>query len=634
MLLSGDVLSVSSLLDKILGRPLKSSERAKQELSVVTGVPVLGLDALSSVAYGPEAALTILVPVGAIGLRCMPMLTVAILVLLTILYVSYRQTIAAYPNGGGAYIVAKENLGARAGLVAGAALLLDYMLNVAVGISAGVAALVSAVPALHHHQLSICLAVLAILTFINLRGVRESGLIFTLPTFAFVGCVGVAIIIGLIRAWQSGGHPEPVEPLPKLPKATEAVTAWLLLRAFASGCTAMTGVEAVSNGVPLFAKPTVRNAHWTLTVIVAVLGVLLLGLAWLCPAYHIGAMDQQKPGYQTILSQLVVATTGRGVFYYVAIASILIILTFSANTSFADFPRVCRLLAEDEYLPPSFANRGRRLVFTQGIGILAIISGLILIGFGGVTERLIPLFAVGAFSAFTLSQAGMVGHWRRKRGKGAHTSMVINGAGAVCTGVALAIIIVAKFIEGAWVTLIIVPGVVVLFQRIHQHYQKITKEIGQPVELKTAKVQPPVVIIPIDGWNRVAERALRFGMEMSDDIIALHVTADKDGDEYLREVWAEQVEKPAKAAKVSVPRLEIIFSPYRQIYDPILDFVKETRKAKSDRLIAVIIPDLVEPHWYEWLLHNHHGLGLRAFLLRERDPRIVVITTPWYLREK
>jgi len=596
-------------------------------------VPVLGLDALASVAYGPEAALTILVPAGLVGLRFMPLITVSILILLTILYVSYRQTIAAYPNGGGAYVVAKENLGARFGLVAGAALLLDYMLNVAVGISAGVAAVISAVPWLHHYQLALCLFVLVFLTLLNLRGVRESGLVFTFPVFAFVGCVGGALIIGLTRAWLSGGHPAPVEPLPKVPQATQAISAWLLLRGFASGCTAMTGIEAVSNGVPLFAKPRVINARWTLTVIVIVLGALLLAVAWLCPMYHVSAMDQRQPGYQSILSQLIIAATGSGVFYYVSIVSILVILTFSANTSFAGFPRVCRLLAENEYLPASFANRGRRLVFTQGITALAVISGLILIGFGGITEKLIPLFAIGAFSAFTLSQAGMVGHWLRKRGRGAHVSMFINGAGAVCTGIALAIIVVAKFIEGAWVTLLIVPGLVLLLQQIHKRYREITREVGRSVELKTAAVQPPIVIIPIGGWDCIAERALRFGMEMSDDVIALHVTTENEERNSLRELWTKKVEQPAKEAKAAVPRLELLTSPYRQIYDPILDFVRKTRKEKTDRLIAVIIPELVEPHWYEYLLHNHHGAVLRSRLFRERDQRTIVITTPWYLRD-
>jgi amino acid transporter len=622
-----------SLLDKILGRPLRSSEAEKEELSVVTGVPVLGLDALSSTAYGPEAALTVLIPLGAVGLNYLPIITFAILALLAMLYVSYRQTIAAYPNGGGSYIVAKENLGNRAGLLAAAALLLDYMLNVAVGISAGIAALVSAWPVLQPHTLALCLLVLMMLTIVNLRGIRESGLTFGLPTFLFIVCVGIVIVIGLFRSWESGGHPQPVAAPPKLPVTTQAVTVWLLLRAFASGCTAMTGVEAVSNGVPLFRKPAVRNGHRTLTVIVVILGLLLLGVTHLSRAYQIGAMDQQQPGYQTILAQLVAAIAGRGVFYYVTIASILMVLTFSANTSFADFPRVCRLLAEDSFLPHAFAERGRRLVYSIGISVLALLSGLILFAFGGITEKLIPLFAVGAFTAFTLSQAGMVVHWRRKRGRGARTSLAINTLGATATGVALAIIIVAKFIEGAWITLIIVPGLMVLFQRIGRHYKRIARVVNKPVKLKVEKAQPPIVIIPIGGLNCATERALRFGLQLSDDVTAIHVSAEENQNESLRELWAQNVEEPARAAGSAVPKLEIVYSPYRQIYQPILAFVKKTEKQKPDRVIAVIIPELVEPHWYEYFLHNQRGTWLKTLLFLEGEKRIVVINTPWYLRE-
>src|SRR5438132_4110517 len=421
------------LLDKILGPPLKSSEAAKQELGVITGVPVLGLDALSSTAYGPEAALTILAAAGVAGLHYLPIITITILVLLAMLYVSYRQTIAAYPNGGGAYIVAKENLGTSAGLLAAAALLLDYTLNVAVGISAGIAAVVSAIPVLHRFMLTLCLLVLLILTIINLRGVRESGLAFGLPTFVFVVCLGATVIVGLVRVWLSGGQPQPIVPPAALPAATQAMSAWILLRTFANGCTAMTGVEAVSNGVPLFRKPKIENAHRTLTVIVVILALLLMGVAYLSRAYQIGAMDQQQPGYQTILSQLVAAVAGRGFFYYVAIATILFILTFSANTSFAGFPRVCRQLAEDSFLPHAFAERGRRLVFSIGISALAVLSAAILIAFDGITEKLIPLFAVGAFSAFTFSQGGMVFHWRQKRGRVGSTSMLLHRIWAVAS---------------------------------------------------------------------------------------------------------------------------------------------------------------------------------------------------------
>ncbi len=601
---------------------------------MITGVPVLGLDALSSTAYGPEAALTILAAAGAAGLHYLPILTIAILILLTMLYVSYRQTIAAYPNGGGAYIVAKENLGTSAGLLAAAALLLDYTLNVAVGISAGIAAIVSAVPALHRFTLTLCLSVLLTLTIVNLRGVRESGLVFGLPTFAFVTCVGATVVIGILRVRFSNSQLQPVVPPAPLPAATQAISAWIVLRTFANGCTAMTGVEAVSNGVPLFRKPKVENAHRTLTVIVVILALLLLGVAYLSRAYQIGAMDQRQPGYQTILSQLVAAVAGRGIFYYVAIASILFILTFSANTSFAGFPRVCRQLAEDSFLPHAFAERGRRLVFSIGIAVLAVLSAALLIAFGGITEKLIPLFAVGAFGAFTFSQAGMVFHWRKTRGRGARTSLAINAIGAVATGVALIIIIVAKFIDGAWVTLIIVPGMMILFQRIRHHYRWIAREIERPVELKARELKPPMVIIPISGWNRVSERALRFGLLLSDEITAVHVITGDEKSKHLRDLWDEKVVKPARRAKACEPRLEIIKSPYRTIYDPVLEFVNKTKDENPERLVAVIIPELVEPHWYESLLHNQRGAGLKALLYLQGDERTVVINTPWYLKDE
>jgi hypothetical protein len=408
---------------------------------------------------------------------------------------------------------------------------------------------------------------------------------------------------------------------------------WLLLAAFANGCTAMTGVEAVSNGVPLFREPTVPNAQRVLTVIVALLALFLLGIGSLCPVYHIGAMDERQPGYQTILAQLVAAVAGGGVFYAVALTSIFIVLTYSAQTSFTDFPRVCRFLAEDQFLPPAFATRGRRLVFSRGILVLATLSGLLLVAFGGITDRLIPLFAVGAFSAFLCSQAGMVVHWRRQPGHGVRMKLLSNLLGAVTTAVALAIILSAKFAEGAWMIVLLALVLVVLLQRIKRHYQHVAHEVEHPIALQASPVQPPVVIIPIAGWNQVAERAVRFGLLLSDDITAVHVSTEHDDTQRLRALWTAQVEHPARAAQAAVPRLEIIVSPYRQIYEPIVDFVKQTTHRRPDRLIAVIIPELVEPHWYEYVLHNQHGAGLKARLYREGDPRIVVINTPWYVRE-
>jgi amino acid transporter len=574
-----------------------------------------------------------LLPLGMAGLHYLPLIVLAVVAQLSILYLSYRQTISAYPSGGGAYIVAKQNFGERAGLCAAVALMLDYLLNVAVAIAAGVGAIVSAVPALHQHALLLCLIVLVTLTLVNLRGIRESGLLFIAPVIAFVTCLAVAMAIGLVRVWQSGGHPQPVVPPPSIPHATHGITTWLLLGAFANGCTAMTGVEAVSNGVPLFQRPTVRNAERALTIIVAILALFLLGLAYLCPVYHIGAMNEQQPAYQSILSQLVAAVAGRGVFYYVSLASIFIVLTYSAQTSFTDFPRVCRLLAEDGFLPPFFALRGRRLVFSHGIIILGVLSGLLLIVFRGVTNNLIPLFAVGAFSAFLFSQAGMVKHWLHKREFGARGKLLFNAVGAAATAVALAIIVIAKFVEGAWIVVILAPTLVVLLESINRHYRRVRREVGEKMELQASRLQPPVVIIPLDAWNRVSEKALQFALLLSDDITAVHIATERDDKQRLRELWREKVEKPAEALNGVVPRLKIIDSPYRRLYEPILDFVNTVKRERSGRLVAVIIPELVEPHWYEYLLHNLHGAILKTLLYVKGDERTIVINTPWYLRD-
>jgi amino acid transporter len=398
----------------LFGRPLASSEDEEERITPTQGIPTFGLDALSSAAYGPEAALTILLPLGLLGVQYIVPLTFAVIGLLVIVYFSYRQTIAAYPNGGGSYTVAKENLGNRAGLLAGAALMIDYLLNVAVGISAGIGALVSAVPSLLPHTLAMCLAVLIILTVVNLRGVKEAGTAFVAPTYLLVGTLVVVIVLGFYKVVASGGHPVAVVAPPRHASAAlQAVGLWILVKAFASRCTALTGVEAVSNGVQAFRKPVVPAARATLTTIIAILILLLGGIAVLIRYYGIMATDPGAPGYQSVLSMVTGAVAGKGIFYHVTMFSVLLVLCLSANTSFADFPRLCRMVARDDYLPHSLATRGRRLVFSQGIWALAILSGLLLILFGGVTDRLIPLFAVGAFMAFTLSQAGMVGHWWR-----------------------------------------------------------------------------------------------------------------------------------------------------------------------------------------------------------------------------
>lgn len=621
-----------AIFQLLFGRPLKTSEAHSQKVGPLHGVPILGLDALGSASYGPEAALTVLVSLGALGLFYVREVILAILVLLAILYFSYRQTIAAYPNGGGSYTVAKENLGQSAGLVAAASLLLDYLLNVAVGISAGVGALESAFPSLQEHRLAICLLVLALVTFVNLRGVRESGLAWALPTYAFVLSLLTIIAIGIWKTWHSGGHPVPIEAPRPLAATTAAASMWLLLRSFASGCTAMTGVEAVSNAVPIFAKPRVDNARRTLTVICALLALLLAGIGYLAHAYRIGALDQTQPGYQSIVSQLASAVAGRGALYYVVIGSVLAVLTLSANTSFAGFPRLCRLLAEDGFLPSGFANLGRRLVYSTGIIILAILSAVLLIVFEGITDRLIPLFAVGAFGAFTLSQAGMVVHWRRRPKEG-RASLIINAVGAVTTGAALVVIIVAKFVEGAWITVVIVPALVAMFSTIRRHYDHVIHELYPPDKLQTWKVRPLRVVIPVEGWNRITERALRFALRISEDITAVHITENKTN-EALIDIWRERIEPQARRAGYRLPRLEIIHSPYRQFFDPFLDYIEKVKRESADELIAVVIPQLVEARWWEYLLHNHLATGLKTMLLLKGDERVVIINTPWYLRER
>ena len=440
-----------SLINTLLGRPLASGEAGEQRISTASGVPTFGLDALSSAAYGPEAALTVLLPLGAAGLTFIFPITAAVVILLGIVYFSYRQTIAAYPNGGGSYTVARENLGTNAGLLAAAALMTDYVLNVAVGISAGVGALISAVPSLQPYTLTLCLVILVVLTLVNLRGIGEAGRLFMLPTCIFIVSLCAMVAWGVIATISAGGHPVPVFPPPHPARAAEGVSAWILLRAFASGCTAMTGVEAVSNGVQAFREPVVPAARRTLTAIIAILIVLLLGIAYLARVYHIGATEPGTPHYQSVLSQLIGAVAGRGIFYWVSIVSILLVLCLSANTSFADFPRLCHAVASDGYLPYSFTDRGRRLVYSEGIWLLAILSGILLAVFDGITDRLIPLFAVGAFLAFTLSQSGMVGHWWKRRERGARASMAVNALGAVATALTVVVVAVVKFVAGAWI---------------------------------------------------------------------------------------------------------------------------------------------------------------------------------------
>jgi amino acid transporter len=622
-----------TLGDFVFGRRLASGEEGEQQIGPVAGVPVLGLDALSSAAYGPEAALTLLIPLGAAGLAHVVPISGIIVGVLLMVFFSYRQTIAAYPNGGGSYTVARDNLGRNWALLAGAALGLDYILNVAVGISAGVGALVSAVPSLLPYTLPLCLVILLLLTFVNLRGTRESGITFLLPTYLFVGTLGTVIAVGLAKAILTKGHPVAVASPPVLALPTEGVTLWLLMRAFASGCTALTGVEAVSNGVPVFRPPTVKNAERTLTSIITILVVLLGGIAVLAWLYHVGATSPGEAGYESILSQLTGAVMGRGPFYYVTMGSVVAVLALSANTSFADFPRLCRVLALDRFLPDTFAVRGRRLVFSYGVIVLAFVSGLLLIVFGGITDRLIPLFAIGAFLAFTLSQAGMVKHWRRIGGPAKHHSLWINAVGAVATGITLIVVTVSKFAEGAWIAVLVVPSLVFMFWRINRHYGVVGRQVAEDHPLSLAETHDPIVVVPVQSWSKLTARGLRFALELSEDVRAVHILTQDSMITELTPMWDELVGAPARAAGLAVPQLVLRKSTYRQFFAPLVSYVEDLRDRHPDRDVIVIVPDLVVRHWYHRFLHNNRGTVLRALLRLRGGPRVVVVNTPFYIED-
>ncbi len=619
-----------ALFDYLFGRHLATDEEGEQRVGVLAGIPMLGLDALGSAAYGPEAALTLLLPLGAAAIPHIGPIITLIIMLLLVVYFSYRQTILAYPHGGGSYTVAKENLGVTPGLFAAAALLLDYVLVVAVGISAGVGALVSALPILQPHMLPLCLVILAMITLINLRGVRESGVAFMLPTYLFIVSLLSVLAIGVVKSLLADGRPVPVAPpVAQMPTEIKA-SVWILMRAFASGCTAMTGVEAVSNGVTAFREPAVRHATRTLTAIIALLGLMLAGIAYLCGVYGIGATEPGASGYQSTLSQLTAAVIGRGFFYYVTIGSVLVVLALSANTGFADFPRLCRVIAQDGFLPSSFAHRGRRLVYSQGILVLAALAGGILVAFGGITDHLIPLFAVGAFLAFTLSQAGMVAHWRRLRGEHWRKSMVINAAGAISTGVTLVVVLVSKFLEGAWVMCLLVPGLLFLFYEVKIHYRKIGRELATDEPVDAEHLLPPVVLLPMRGWSMITRKALHFALKISHEIYALHIAGDEQTMLALEDGWNRLVREPAQKVGLPAPKLIIIYSPFRRLYQPLIEVVTDLRKAHPDRDIAVIIPELIGTKWYHYILHNQTAAVMVAYLRLSGFRRVIVINVPWY----
>ena len=625
-----------SFFDMLFGKPLASSDAHHEHIGVAAGIPIFGLDGLTSAAYGPEAAMSLLIPLGAWGVQhfLLPVFS-CILGLLVIIYFSYRQTIVAYPNGGGSYTVASENLGAGAGLLAAAALMIDYILTAAVGVSAGVTALVSAVPRLHPHQLLLCLTILALIAIVNMRGMRESGFAFMVPTFLFVGTLVATIAVGAYRVFTESGHPISLYALPPplvthVPNLTRLMLIWLIMKTFASGCAAMTGVEAVSNGTTAFKEPRAKNANRTLTVIIAILIVLLYGLSWVAKKYGVTAMDPESHAYQSVLSLEVAAVFGRHFFYFLTMGGVLAALSFSANTAFAGFPNLARAIAGKDYLPHVFLLKGRRLLFSHGIYALTGFTAVILILFDGVTDKLIPLYAIGAFLAFTLSQAGMVKHWMsHPEVRHRNVKMFLNGLGAVATGVTLCVVLVAKFMSGAWVTALLVPFLILIMTMVKRHYSRVKRETEDPTPLRLSGLEQPIVVIPMARWDKITEKAMRFGMTMSDEVKVVHV--DSDDADALGAVWETFVLTPVRASGRAHPELVTVKSNYRTILSPLMDYVLKLEDDNPGRKVAVLLPELVVRHWWENLLHNQRVQLLKLLLLLKGNQRIVVVNIPWYL---
>jgi amino acid transporter len=625
------------LADFLFGRPIPTDEDEVERVGPLAGVGILGLDALASAAYGPEALLTALIPLGAAASGYLTPLSVIIIVLLVVLGVSYSQTVKAYPNGGGAYTVAQENLGVRASLVAAAALSLDYVLNVAVAISAGVGALTSVFPAVLPHSLGACLAVLGLLTLINLRGVRSTGVAVLVPTYLFIVCLLGVLVWGLLGHAVPAPAPNPHADRAALGPASSVSSGWpltwLLLEAFANGCTAMTGVEAVSNGVPIFKRPSVVGARRTLILIVTILISLLAGIAFLARKNGIVATPPGVPGYESVLSQITASVLGRGALYHLTMGSIILVLGLSANTSFADFPRVCRLLARDKFLPEPFVHRGRRLAFSHGIWVLAALSAILLITFDGITDHLIPLFALGALSAFTMSQVGMVAHCRKLAGGAARFAGAINLLGAIATGSMLAIVLVSKLSHGAWISIVLVGGMLLLFRAIRRHYDFIATATETPATLEVGPLDPPVAVVPMRRWDAVSIKALLVAMGISREVIVVQaLLGDREVDD-LRPRWPELVEQPAQRLGVPAPVLVVRHSEYRSVFTPLLDVVDEIATRNAGRPIAVVVPELVEARWYQYFLHGQTAPLLRHQLRARGGPHLVIVNTPWFLRD-
>jgi amino acid transporter len=595
----------------LLGRPLPTWQARHERLGKATALAVFSSDNLSSVAYATEEILLVLVLAGAGALPLSLPIAIAIALLMAIVVSSYWHTVHAYPMGGGTYIVAKENLGRFPSLVAGAALLTDYVLTVSVSVAAGVAAITSAFPALYPERILLCLLCVWGITLGNLRGVRESGRIFAGPTYLFIATMALLLTVGLWR-WGTGSlaASAPVT----VPPASQAVTLFLLLRAFASGCAAMTGIEAIADGAGAFRPPEGRNAGLTLLWMAGILITTFLGVTFLARAIGLSPREGE-----TIVSMLARATFGATPFYYLVQGATAAILILAANTSFADFPRLSYFIARDGYLPRQFTNRGDRLVFSNGILVLGVLSSALLVAFRGDTHALIPLYALGVFLSFTLSQAGMVQRWRRERGPHWLQHATINGLGALATGCVLVVIGATKFIHGAWIVVLLIPGIVFGFLTVHRHYDALLRQLSLE-SLARRRLKRHTVLVLVAGLHRGVLDALDYGKAISPDVQAVTVDLDSTATANLQRRWQEWVP--------DIP-LIALDSPYRSVLQPVLEYVDKVQQGEGTERITIILPEFVPARWWQHLLHNQTALLIKGAMLFRRGT--VVISVPYHL---
>lgn len=599
----------------VVGKPIPSHLAHHERLSRATGLAVLSSDALSSVAYATEEILRVLVLVGAGALTFATPIAFVIAAILAVVVFSYRQTIHAYPGGGGAYIVAKDNLGEMPALIAASSLLIDYVLTVAVSIAAGVAAVTSAFPQLHVNRVELTLAFVLVLMFGNLRGIRESGRIFAAPTYFFVVTILAVIGVGIWRVLT--GSVAPVQTVAPVPSAGAPLTLFLLLTAFSNGCTAMTGVEAVSNGVPAFKPPESNNAAATMLMMAALSITMFLGITLLSHAFHVVPSEQE-----TVVSQLARGVFGaRGVPYFAVQAATMLILVLAANTAYADFPRLASILARDRYVPRQFMNQGDRLAFSNGIVGLSVLAGILLVIFGGDTHALIPLYMIGVFVSFTLSQAGMVVHWRRLGGPGWRTSALVNGLGALVTGIVLLVVAVTKTLEGAWIILLLIPLNVLLCRLTRKHYEGVAAQLTLRGWESRGR-RHNTVLVPIGGLQRAVLEALDYAKTLSSDVRAVYVNVDPTATEQLHFGWTQFGN--------GMP-LVVLDSPFRSLMEPLLEYIERVARERPDGYITVVLPEFVPARWWHHLFHNQRALLIKGALLFK--PNTVVTSVPFHLRQ-